>query len=209
MPKTQQLMGELQGEKDYGILLVVQMGGVPNELQLIIQTALYDDSAQGLRERNTYIVRVLGVREHRVTLGLFGRMFFASDHPVLHHHNLPRFEVHFEGRPQDVHELALDIHQAYLVTFGPWREIAADLNRTQPLVNLLASGGGLLGTMPQPAAERMVKVLEYHGLSARLNPLAEHETEDEHGRSRLAKLLGIDDSYFVALDFSVEQMGKV
>jgi hypothetical protein len=209
MPKTQQLLEELQGEKNYGIFLAAQMGGAPNELQLIVQTAYFDDTAQGLRERNTYIVRVLGVREHRITLGIFGNLFFAGgeDHPILFHHNTPRVAVQFEGRPKDINELVLDIHQAYVLTFGPWRELAGDINRSQPLVNLLSSDQGTLGTFPKPAAERMVKVLQHHGLMVSTDEQP-FETEDEHGRSRLMKMLGIGDSYFVAVDYSVEQMGK-
>ena len=208
MPKTQQLIDDLQGESDYGIFLAAQMGGAPSELQLIIQTAQFDEKAQGLRPRRQYIVRILGVLEHRVSLGVFGRFFIADEHPILYHHNLPRVEVHFEGKPADVNELVLDIHQAYVTTFGPWRELATDVNRSQPLVNLLMSGSGVLGSMPAPAAERMARVLEHHGMIATLD---EHsrEAEDEHGRSRMLKLLGIDNSYFVALDFSVEEMGKI
>ena len=209
MPKTQQLLNELQGEGDYGIFLAAQMGGVPSELQLIIQTAQYDDQAGGLRPRRQYVIRALGVEEHRISLGVFGRLFIADEHPILYHHNLPRVAVNFEGTPDDVNELVLDIHQAYVTTFGPWRELATDINRSQPLVNLLSSGSGLLGTMPKPAAERMVKVLEHHGLKATLDEKVMHDGQDEHGRSRLMKLLGIDDSYLVALDFSVEEMGKI
>jgi hypothetical protein len=209
MPHTQQLIDDLHGDGDYGILLAAQMGGVPNELQLIIQTARYDEAAQGLRERSAYIVRVLGVREHRISLGVFGSLFFArqQEHPLLYHHNTPLAAVRFEGRPKDVNELVLDIHQAYVLTFGPWRELAADINRAQPLVNLLASGEGVLGVMPRPAAERMAKVLAHHGLAAHLDEQP-FETEDEHGRSRLMTLLGVGDSYFVAIDYSVQQMGK-
>jgi hypothetical protein len=208
MPKREQLLEQLQGGDDYGIFLAAQMGGVPNELQLIIQTAKYDEAAGGLRPRGQYVVRALGVREHRMSLGVFGRLFFADEHPILHHHNQPRATIHFEGAPKDVNELVLDIHQGYLSTFGPWRELAADINRSQPLVNLLASGEGILGQMPLPGAEQMRKVLEHHGMTVRLEtqPL---EAEDEHGRSRFAKLLGIDDSYFIALDFTVDEMGKV
>jgi hypothetical protein len=208
MPKTQQLLDDLQGEDKYGIFLAAQMGGSPNELQLIIQTAQYDEAAGGLRPRRQYVVRVLGVLEHRVSLGVFGRFFIAEDHPILYHHNLPRMTINFEGIPKDINELVLDIHQAYVTTFGPWRELAADINRSQPLVSLLTSGSGVLGAMPKPAAERMVRVLEHHGMTAELDGQS-RETEDEHGRSRLLKLLGIDDSYFVALDFSVEEMGKI
>jgi len=209
MPKTQQLIDDLQGEQDYGIFLAAQMGGVPNELQLVIQTAQYDTQAGGLRPRRQYVVRVLGVEEHRISLGVFGRLFIADEHPILYHHNLPRVGVNFEGTPKDINELVLDIHQAYVTTFGPWRELAADINRSQPLVDLLSSGGGLLGTMPKPSAERMVKVLTHHGLKADLEEKPLYDGHDEHGRSRKMKLLGIDDSYFVALDFSVEEMGKI
>ncbi len=209
MPQRDQLLSELQGDKDYGVFLAAQMGGVPNELQLIVQTAHYDDAAQGLRERGAYVIRVLGVREHRISLGVFGSLFTATgdEHPILFHHNTPRVTLQFEGKPQDIHELVLDIHQAYVLTFGPWRELAGDINRSQPLVNLLASGGGTLGKFPKPAAERLAKVLQHHGLTVTAEEEA-FETEDEHGRSRLMTLLAVGDSYFVTVDYSVEQMGK-
>jgi hypothetical protein len=207
MPDRERLMSELTGENDVGVLLIAQMGGVPNELQLIVQTAQYDPAAQGLRERSAYIIRVLGVREHRLTLGLFPRLFFAQQHPILLHHNEPLTAVHFEGRPADVNELALDIHQAHASTFGPWRELARDLNREKPLVDLLSSGGGLLGEMPRSAAERMARVLAHHGLQARLEQLEpERDPVDEHGRSQMWQMLGIGDSYFVALSFAVDRM---
>lgn len=209
MPYRDQLLSELQGEKDYGVFLAAQMGGVPNELQLIVQTAHYDDAAQGLRERGAYVIRVLGVREHRITLGVFGSLFIATgdEHPILFHHNTPRVALQFEGQPKDIHELVLDIHQAYVLTFGPWRELAGDVNRSQPLVNLLTSGSGTLGKFPKPAAERLTKVLLHHGLGVKAEEET-FETEDEHARSRLMTLLAVGDSYFVTVDYSVEQMGK-
>jgi hypothetical protein len=75
-------------------------------------------------------------------------------------------------------------------------------------VTLLKSGSGILGIMPAPAAERMAKVLAHHQMTCKLGQDPEFGREDEHGRSRLAKLLLLDDSYFIALDFSVEQLGK-
>ncbi|MEZ4669143.1 MAG: hypothetical protein R3E39_14645 [Anaerolineae bacterium] len=206
--KREQLLAELQGEKAYGIFLAVQMGGVPQELQLMVQTATFDEQAQGLRPRNQYVVRALGVVEHRLSLGIFGNLFFTEEHPVLFHYNLPRSVIQFDGQPDDVNELVLDINQAYLSTFGPWRELAKDLNREQPLVNLLQSGKGVLGTMPQPGAERMLRVLAHHGVQGHLEENRLYEDEDEHGRSRNMKLLGIDDSYFIALDFTVDELGK-
>jgi hypothetical protein len=209
MPARAKLLSELAGEQDVGVLLIAQMGGVPNELQLIIQTAQYDEAIKGLRERTGYIIRVMSVREHRLSLGLFGKLFFADEHPILLHHNEPVVQVHFEGLPKDVNELVLDIHQAHAITFGPWRELAQDINREKPLVNLLLSGGGLLGEMPKSAALRMAKVLEHHHMQANLTGAeAEKPKADEHGRSTQWKLLGVGDSYFVALDFAVDTMGK-
>ena len=208
MPQRGQLLQELAGENEVGVLLLAQMGGVPNELQLFIQTAFYDEAAGGLRERSNYIIRVLGVREHRLSVGLFGTLFFADPHPILLHHNEPKFAVDFEGQPGDVNELVLDIRQAYASTFGPWRELAGDINRERPLVDLLTSGGGRLGTLPKSAAERMLRVLEHHGLQGHLDGDPERAASDEHGRSMLWKLLGIGNSYFVALDFAVDTMGK-
>ena len=208
MPERAQLFEELQGENQVGILLMAQMGGVPNELQLFIQTAEYDEAAQGLRERNNYLLRVLSVREHRLSLGLFGSLFIAEQHPILLHHNEPKSDVHFEGQPADINELVLDIHQAYASTFGPWRELAADINREKPLVDLLREGSGRLGTMPQTAAERMLRVLAHHNLKGWLAGESVRENTDEHGRSTLWKLLGVGDSYFVALDFAVDRVGR-
>jgi hypothetical protein len=211
MPKREQLLSQLDGERHYGVLLVTQMGGVPNEVQLMVETAEYDEKAQGLRPTGDYIIRALGVREHRVSVGLFARLAFLDEHPLLYHQNTPHVAVHFDGEPSDIHELVLDISQAYVSTFGPWRhliEMEDDLNRTQPLVNLLMASYGLLGTMPKPLAERMGKVLAHHGMNPSLSEDANFETVDEHGRSKLAKLLLLDQSYVIALDFSVEQMGK-
>jgi len=208
MPERQKLFDDLRGENDVGVLLMAQMGGVPNELQVFIQTARYDTEAQGLRDKNGYIIRALSVHEHRLSLGLFGNLFIADEHPILLHHNEPRLAVHFEGQPADVYELVLDIHQAHASTFGPWRDLAGDINREQPLVDLLRSGRGLLGTMPQTAAERMARVLEHHHLTARLEGDGQRRETDEHGHSTQWKLLGIGDSYFVALDFAVDVMGQ-
>jgi len=207
--KRGNLFEELQGESRYGIFLAIQMGGVPQELQLIVQTAVFDEQVQGLRPQNQYVIRALGVVEHRVSLGVFGNLFIADEHPILLHYNAPRAVIQFEGQPDDVNELVLDINQAYLSTFGPWRELAKDINRTQPLVDLLTSGSGVLGTMPKPGAERMTRVLAHHGMQSTLDESRMYDEKDEHGRSQNMRLLGIDDSYLIALDFSVDELGKV
>jgi hypothetical protein len=54
----------------------------------------------------------------------------------------------------------------------------------------------------------MVRVLEHHHMTARLESESARESTDEHGRSTLWKMLGIGDSYFVALDFAVDKMGQ-
>ncbi len=209
MPKRTQLLGELGREEDYGILLMGQIGGAPNEVQLLIETAVYDEQAQGLRPQHTYAMRALGVREQRLSLGVFGRLQWFDDHPLLLHHNAPKAAVHFSGRPAHAEDVVLDISQAYVSTFGPWRHLVEmdDLNRSAPLLDLLQSGAGQLGIMPAPLAERMARVLKHHGLTASVAQEADFETVDEHGRSRLAQLLLIDHSYVIALDFSVEEVG--
>lgn len=212
MPKRDLLFKDLEGEREFGVLLLAQMGGVPNELQLIIETTEYDEAMQGFRPRRNYIVRALGVREHRLSLGLFGRIALLDDHPVLYHHNTPRVAVHFDGKPASINEMIIDISQTYVSTFGRWRSVAEmgdDLNTTMPMVQLLETGFGLLGTMPKPLAERVVRVLEHHRVKYSLSEEVGFQTHDETGRSRLSKALLLDTSYIVALDYSVEELGKV
>jgi len=209
MPERNALLHDLQGEDRYGIWLLAQIGGAPNELQLIVETAVYDPAVEGLRAQSNYIIRALGVHEHRLHLGVFGRLAFLDDHPLLYHLNTPRTAVHFTGKPAQLDTLVLDISQAYVSTFGPWRNVATmgeDLNITVPLTELLGGGFGLLGTMPKPLAERMARVLAHHGMTASLSEDTSFEEKDEHGRSRAAKLLLIDDAYILAFDFSVERM---
>lgn len=211
MPQRQQLISQLQGEHDYGVLLLAQMGGVPNEIQLMIETAVFDEAAGGLRPRGNFIIRALGVREHRVELGVFGALEFAADHVLLHHHNTPRVAVHFDGKPDKLNELILDISQVYISTYGRWRNVAEirdDLNTTMPLTDLLSTGFGLLGTMPKPLADKMAVVLAHHGIKSSLAEDSSYEAVDEHGRSRHAQALLIDKGYVVALDFSVEPLGR-
>ncbi len=211
MPKRTQLFEQLGGEQQYGVLLVAQMGGAPNEIQLILETAEYDPSVEGLRPKSGYIVRALGVLEHRITLGVFGTVTLSDDHPLLYHHNTPKVSVHFDGKPDNVHDLVLDISQAYVSTFLEWRhlvEMPEDLNRSIPLVDLLQRGVGLLGVMPKPLGERMARVLKHHGMNASLSEDTHFNTQDDHGRSTLLKALILDSSYIIALDFSFETMGK-
>lgn len=213
MPVRGQFFNDLAGEGALGMLLLAQMGGAPNELHAIIETAQYDAAANGLRPTGGYAVRALGVVDHRVQLGMFEKaaLYENADHPLLLHFNTPRVAVHFDGKPKDVNELVLDISQAYISVFLNWRHLVDhpdDINRTVPLIDLLNRGYGLLGTMPKPLAERMARVLAHHGMAASLSEDVSFATTDDHGRSRLAKLLLLDDAYFIAFEFSFEPMGR-
>ncbi|MFZ4827032.1 MAG: hypothetical protein ACOYLB_06730 [Phototrophicaceae bacterium] len=208
MPARERLNQDLQGEDKLGILLMVQMGGVPEELQLMIQTVTVDKVNQTLQEGNAYIVRVLGVREHRVSLGMFRSMFWASDHPILYHHNSPEWQLSFEGMPSDVNALMIDLQATYGATFGPWRDIVQDLNHDMPLSNLLQQGKGILGTFPQPLAERFINVLAHHGIQSgyvEVHAAPEPDTKMKGFKDQLS-VLGIDDSYFIAYSFMVDNL---
>jgi hypothetical protein len=211
MPKRAQFFSELGGEGQYGVLLVAQVGGAPNELQLLVETAEYDPSAEGLRPKNGYIIRALGARESRVSVGVFGQAALADDHPLLYHYNHPKVTVSFSGTPSSPADLALDLNQAWVSTFLEWRHLVDmpdDFNRTMPLMDLLASGGGVLGTMPRPLATRVARLLERHGLSVTTDAPPGPEQHDEHGRSRRLQALMLDHSYVVALDFSFDSMRR-
>lgn len=212
MPKRDQLLSDLQGDDALGVLLMGQMGGVPNELQFMIQTVSHDEAAGGLRDRNRYIIRALGVVEHQFSLGLFKTLRFTREHPLLLPHTTPSTGLFFRGGPppaSSIPEIMLDITQAHAGTFAGWRDLAADLNHDRPLAELLRSGGGLLGEMPRPAAERIARVLERHGLETRLIADPAFKAQDDHGRSTAPELLLIDEGYVVSLAFSVDQMGQV
>ena len=211
MPKTQELLDFLQAEDHIGVLLMMQLGGTPEELNLIVQTAWVDAEANGLRDGQAYIMRLLGVKEHRASLGMFGNLFIAAQHPILYHHNAARYAIDFKGTPTDANELVLDIQAAYSATFGPWRDLAEDINRQQPLFDLLQSGEGQLGIMPEPAARRMVKVFEHHGMTSKLEQTdsARPSTQDDDKAAQFEtelKLVGLDDSYFVVYSVVVDEM---
>lgn len=208
MPKREQLIRELEGDNDVGVLFVAQMGKVPDEIQLIIQTAQYDADADDLRDRTTYLVRGFGVVEHRVTLGAFGSLFFAIQHPILYHHNAAQHEIRFEGIPADPNALLLDIQAAYSTTFGPWRSLTNDINTELPLFDLLKQGQGTLGELPLPIADLIMDVFEHHDLVATSIEISLERSDepDDDGHTERLKLLSLDDSYLVAHEFRVEEI---
>ncbi|MBK8134573.1 MAG: hypothetical protein KA401_03085 [Anaerolineae bacterium] len=207
MPRTEKLFHDLDGENRYGVLLMAQLDAVPETLQLVIATTQEDEQSGGLRDMNQYLVRAIGVTEHRLSLGLFKTLAKRETHPLLYQYNTAAAGVFFRGTPDDPHALFADILQAYAGTFGPWRQPPTYLNTSRPLLSLLTSGGDLLGQMPEPLATAMVQALDAHGLESRT--LKEETSDvDEHGRSRHRKVLLMDDAYVVAFDFTVEFFGR-
>lgn len=201
--KTRQLLDEVNTDNGYGVLLIAQIDAVPETLQLMIATTEYDAQVDGLRDKTRYVVRALGVQEHRLSLGMFKNLVVTQDHPLIYEMNTDPVALFFRGTPQNPNELVLDIFQGYASTFGPWRQIPRYLNVSKPLVDLVSSGGDLLGEMPQPLAERLEKILQHHRLETKLM-----NGKHPDGTPKVKALL-LDDSYVVALDFSVDEMGKV
>lgn len=211
MPKRDKFFNDLSGENRQAALLMTQVGGMPGELQLVMQTAELDESADGLHPLNSYVIRALGVQEHQLaTFGMtVADVQIEKDHPLLYEYNMPPAAVFFKGTPDNVDELTLDIAQAHASTFGPWRHFPEYLNLDQPLATLLNSGGGLIGQMPQPLSERIVKVLEKHGLETKVM-IGESEAEKHsHPMVQEVKVLVFANSYVIAYDYSFEELGKV
>jgi len=209
MPKRDQLLADMQGEDRHVALLVAQVGAMPTEIQLIVQTARYDEAAQGLHPLHSYIIRVVGATEHRVsTLGMTSsELAWVEDHPLLWQYTQPAAALFFRGQPDDAHALALDIAQAHASTFLGWRHFPDYLSLDKPLYELLSSGGGLLGQMPQALADALVPVLERHGLETKVMQGQSHTSlvEGPLKQQKLQALL-IGDSYFISYMFSVEEM---
>lgn len=215
MPKRQAFFNDLASPQRQAALLIAQVGAMPTEIQLVTQVAEYDEAVQGLRPIRTYVIRVNGVTEHRVmTLGMtVDDISIETDHPLLYQYTSPPAAVFFRGTPKDVNTLVLDIAQAHATTFQGWRHFPQYLNVEQPLATLLESGGGLLGQMPQPLADRLVPVLEHHGLEHKVMvgepPVKPRFADSEaHRRSQPLSVLLMGESYFISFMFSFDEMGK-
>lgn len=210
MPQTEQFFADLQGENRQAALLVAQVGASPTELQLITQIAEYDEAAQGLRPIRSYIIRVLGVLEHRiVNFGTtVGNVEILTDHPLLDEYTKTPTAVFFRGKAENSDALLMDIAQAHAQTFFPWRHFPQYLNTEQPLGTLLDSGGGLLGQMPATLAERVLKVLEHHKLETKTAEGTPYiKVHDNPALLQMAlKVLLFGGSYFVAYGFSIQEM---
>lgn len=208
MSAREQFFEDMQGDNRHAALLVAQVGGMPSEIQLITQVAEYDEDAGGLRPIRTYIIRVLGAEEHRITgLGVTSSSAaLVTDHPLLYQYNHTPAAVFFKGTPDDTSEIVLDIAQAHASTFKNWRQFPQYLNVEQPLETLFRSGGGLLGQMPEPLVAPIVRVLDKHGLENRVMQ-GESKKPDHPGMNeqRMSALI-IGTSYFLSYAFSFEEM---
>jgi hypothetical protein len=211
MPKRDQFFADLAGENRQAALLIAQVGGVPGEIQLVVQVADYLEEKGGLRPIRTYIIRVLGALEHRVSnLGTTShRVLLLEDHPLLHVYTQRATALFFRGRPQNADALVLDIAQAHASLFQGWRHFPDYLNVEQPLASLLTSGGGLLGQMPESLAVQLQQVLVRHGLEVRLLHDKPHAQPQGPMKDQALNVLLVGESYFISYAFSFEEVGKV
>lgn len=210
MPARDQFFADLAAETRQVALLVAQVGAAPTELQLITQIADYDENAGGLRPVRSYIIRALGVLEHRiVNFGMtVADVALVAEHPLLDQYITTPTAVFFRGKATNIDSLVLDIAQAHATTFGPWRQFPEYLNTQQPLHDLFAAEGGLVGQMPKPLAARILDVLAYHGLETRTAEGEPHSrpNSDASAQSQQPHVLTLGASYFVAYAFSFEMM---
>lgn len=210
MPHTDQFFADMANPNRQAALLVAQVGATPNELQLITQIAEYDEAAEGLRPIRSYIIRVLGVLEHKVNnFGVTANDITLHDeHPLLLEYTEKPTAVFFRGTVANPDSVVMDIAQAHATTFFPWRHFPQYLNTDQSLSALFESGGGLIGQMPASLAKRVVTVLGHHNLEYKT---AEGEPYiKKHDNPALlqsaVRVLTIGTSYFVGYGFSFQQM---
>lgn len=210
MPKRDEILKNLTKPNGYGVLLMGQMSGAPETLEFVINMGEIDDKMNAYREKSSYIIRALGVADHRISLGLFGKLEFVEDHPLLYEHNQASGALFFRtSQEKQTNELMLDFLQAYASTFRGWKQIPEYLNTNQPLYDLLNSNGDHVGNMPESLAVNLSKVFEKHGCETKILKEEVPVDQDEHGRSQKYKALIIDEtSYVVALEFTVDSFGK-
>lgn len=210
MPDSEKFFADLQGENRQAALLVAQVGAAPTELQLICQIAEFDEAVAGLRPIRSYIIRALGILEHRiVNFGTtVGEVELLTEHPLLDEYTKTPTAVFFRGKAENPDSLVLDIAQAHAQTFFPWRHFPQYLNTEQALSSLIASGGGLLGQMPSTLAERVLKVLAHHKLETKTAEGTPYiKVHDNPALLQMnLKVLLFGGSYFVAYGFSIQEM---
>ncbi len=195
-----QLFQDMQAEDAVGVLLAAHLGNTPDEILFVIQSTRFDRSMGGLRPQHQYIIRAVGLAEHKISLGTFQDISLIDDHPLLYHHNTPRVRVFISSQPESPDTLLQDISRAHTEVYDTWRDLADDLNQLVEPPQLFAAGFGLFGEMPQPFADAVSQVFTRHGVK--------HNLVIDETSPRQMKLLSIDDSYCVAADFSIEAAEK-
>lgn len=190
----------LSASDKIGVLLMAQMGATPQEVQFILQTADYDEETYTVTTGDTFIIRCIGVEDHRISVGMFIRLIVTDDHPVLWNYNEQFQQIYFKGTPDNVDGLMLELNQLYGQHYGEARNLAQDINRMAPLETILTRGSGLLGEMAGPMAEKVKALFERHGLEVNLLASEQEEPPIKHS------LLVMDDSFVIAQMFSADQV---
>ena len=191
------IVRELQAENAVGVLLLAQLGSSPAEIMLAVRTTILDQAAGGLRPLNQYVVRLAGLVEHKIALGLFDHIALVEDHPLLHHHNAAGVRVYLTSSAADPDAVLADIEAAHFEMFGRWRELGDDLNHRVPPQELLKAGMGTLGEFPEPFATALGEVLRAYQVGFSSAP----------GEAKIGHcyVLAFDNSYLIARSFAVEQ----
>ena len=203
MTTIDQLLEEINTPQGYGVFLMVQMDAVPDTLQLMIATTEFDEEANGLRDKARYLVRAIGVQEHRVSVGIFknARHKTGEDHPLLYQYNSPPVGMFYRGELKKPDTLILNLFQTYSSVFADWRQVPDYLNTNKPLLEVFTSGGDLVGQMPKPLADALVPVFESLNLETKII------AGEKPGEMPPQQVLLLDDSFIVAMDFSIEKLG--
>ena len=191
------IVRDLQTEGAVGLLLVAQLGNSPSEMILAVRTTILDQAVGGLRPLNQYLIKLAGLVEHKITLGLFNHLALVEDHPLLHHHNAASVRIYLGSPTVDPDAVLDQLEGAHFEMFGRWRDLGDDLNHRIAPAELLKAGMGTLGEFPTPFAAALGDVLKANDIAYWTAP-----GEPKIGR---CYLLAFDNSYLVARGFSVEQ----
>lgn len=199
----QQFLDEVNSEHGYGVMLMSQMDSVPDTLQFVIATTEFDPEVDGLRDKNRYLLRAIGIQEHRISLGMFrsAKQFEKEDHPLLMQFNSQPVGLFFRGTPRNIDALILNVFQTYSSVFWDWHHVPEFLNINKPLFDLFGNGGDLVGEMPRPLANALIPVLEAQGVETKVIEGERHKEQPP------MKVLLLDESYIVAMDFTVDKLG--
>lgn len=199
----QQFLDEINAEHGYGVMLMTQMDAVPDTLQFVIATTEFDPEVDGLRDKNRYLLRAIGIQEHRISLGMFrsAKQADKENHPLLMQYNSQPVALFFRGTPRNVDALILNVFQTYSSVFWDWHHVPEFLNINKPLFDLFGDGGDLVGEMPRPLANALIPVLEAQGVETKVIEGERHKEQPE------MKLLLLDESYIIAMNFTVDKLG--